>query len=111
MFLIFSYTPGTFTSHNFFKSFANSKISELGLYNPLILYDKTNDYMLMNICSFKNKIDLYEWVSHLTGGFSEPYTFGERMAKWAKLNYPYYDVVHDNQTLAYGLLYEVRVKL
>ena len=26
------------------------------------------------------------------------------MAKWAKLNYSNYDVVHDNQTLAYGLL-------
>ena len=53
---------------------------------------------------FKDKIDLYEWISHLTGGFSEPYTFGERMARWAKLNYTKYDVVHDNQTLAYGLL-------
>ena len=26
------------------------------------------------------------------------------MARWAKLNYTKYDVVHDNQTLAYGLL-------
>ena len=40
-------------------SFANSKISEHGLYNSLILYDKTNDYLLMNICSFKDKIDLF----------------------------------------------------
>ena len=40
-------------------SYANSKISEHGLYNSLILYDKTNDYMLMNICSFKDKINLF----------------------------------------------------
>lgn len=40
-------------------SYANSKINEHGLYNSLILYDKTNDYMLMNICSFKDKIELF----------------------------------------------------
>ena len=70
----------------------------------LDLYSYDNPLKAFNLRLFKNKIDLYEWVSHLTGGFSEPYTFGERMAKWAKLNYSTYDVVHDNQTLAYGLL-------
>ena len=70
----------------------------------LDLYSYDNPLKAFNLRLFKNKIDLYEWVSHLTGGFSEPYTFGERMAKWAKLNYSNYDVIHDNQTLAYGLL-------
>ena len=40
-------------------SFVNSKIDEYGLYNGLIDYDKTNDYMLMNICSYKDKIKLF----------------------------------------------------
>ena len=70
----------------------------------LDLYSYDNPLKAFNLSLFKNKIDLFEWISHLTGGFSEPYTFGERMAKWAKLNYSNYDVVHDNQTLAYGLL-------
>ena len=70
----------------------------------LDLYSYDNPLKAFNLKLFENKIDLYEWISHLTGGFSEPYTFGERMAKWAKLNYSNYDVVHDNQTLAYGLL-------
>ena len=70
----------------------------------LDLYSYNNPLEAFNINLFKNKIDLYEWFSHLTGGFSEPYTFGERMAEWAKTNIKKYDVVHDNQTLAYGLL-------
>ena len=70
----------------------------------LDLYSYNNPLKAFNFNLLKNKIDLYEWISHLTGGFSEPYTFGERMAKWAKYNFPKYDVVHDNQTLAYGLL-------
>ena len=70
----------------------------------LDLYSYNNPLEAFNINLFKNKIDLYEWLSHLTGGFSEPYTFGERMADWAKTNFKNYDVVHDNQTLAYGLL-------
>jgi len=40
----------------------------------------------------------------LTGGFSEPYTFGRRVAKYLSKKEHNYDLVHDNQCLAYGLL-------
>jgi len=40
----------------------------------------------------------------LTGGFGEPYTFGRRLVKWFKREQPHYDIVHDNQSLCYGLL-------
>lgn len=49
-------------------------------------------------------IDLFEWWSHATGGFSEPYTFGERMARYVRGTLADYDVCHDNQTLCWGLL-------
>jgi len=49
-------------------------------------------------------IDLFEWWSHATGGFSEPYTFGERMARYVRGTVQDYDVCHDNQTLCWGLL-------
>ncbi|MDP2122746.1 MAG: glycosyltransferase family 4 protein [Parvibaculum sp.] len=49
-------------------------------------------------------IDLFEWWSHATGGFSEPYTFGERMARYVRGTVADYDVCHDNQTLCWGLL-------
>ena len=49
-------------------------------------------------------IDLYEWWSHATGGFSEPYTFCERMARYVRGTVQDYDICHDNQTLGWGLL-------
>ena len=75
-----------------------TKLPSLDLYS----YESILDAFRLSL--FKEPINLYEWLSHLSGGFSEPYTFGERMAVWGKKNYKNYDVVHDNQTLAYGLL-------
>ncbi|WP_237065474.1 glycosyltransferase family 4 protein [Microbulbifer guangxiensis] len=48
--------------------------------------------------------DFFEWWSKLTGGFAEPYTFGRRVARYLHRHGQRYDIVHDNQCLAYGLL-------
>ncbi|RMA80193.1 glycosyltransferase family 4 protein [Umboniibacter marinipuniceus] len=48
--------------------------------------------------------DLSEYLSVATGGFPEPRTFGRRLAKYFRQNKPRYDVIHDNQSLCYGLL-------
>ncbi len=45
-----------------------------------------------------------EWWSKLTGGFVEPWTFGERARRWVLANADNFDVVHDNQTLSDGIL-------
>jgi len=45
-----------------------------------------------------------EWCSKLTGGFAEPYAFGYRMAAYMKRHGAQYDLIHDNQSLSYGLL-------
>jgi len=47
---------------------------------------------------------LYEWTSALTGGFPEPYAFGQRVVRYFEEHDPDYDVVHDNQSLSYGLV-------
>lgn len=52
----------------------------------------------------KTWIDYYEYIAHVSGDFPEPYTFGERMAVYMKDKIDQYDVVHDNQTLCWGLL-------
>jgi len=52
----------------------------------------------------RTRLDVKEWWLHNSGGFPEPYTFGERMAAWAKTRTHDYDIVHDNQTLCWGLL-------
>lgn len=46
--------------------------------------------------------DTFEWWSMLTGGFPEPYTFGRRVNKLIQPGD--YDIVHDNQSLCFGLL-------
>ena len=51
-----------------------------------------------------NRLGCVEWVSKLTGGFAEPWTFGERARNWVLAKAGHFDVVHDNQTLAPGVL-------
>lgn len=48
--------------------------------------------------------DMIEWCSQLTGGFAEPYTFGRRVVRYLRQHGHEYDLVHDNQSLSYGML-------
>ena len=48
--------------------------------------------------------NILEWTSKLTGGFAEPYTFGRRAVKYLREHGRNYDLVHDNQSLSYGML-------
>lgn len=74
------------------------KIPSLDLYahpNP------TRALRAQHLLSFS---DFYEWWSKLSGAFGEPYCFGRRVVKHFKIHAPHYDIVHDNQSLGYGLL-------
>ena len=53
---------------------------------------------------FKSATDLIEWTSKLTGGFAEPYCFGRRVDKYLKRHGHRYDIIHDNQSLSFGML-------
>jgi glycosyltransferase involved in cell wall biosynthesis len=48
--------------------------------------------------------DIIEWCSKLTGGFAEPYTFGRRAVRYLRSHGHEYDLIHDNQSLSYGML-------
>lgn len=48
--------------------------------------------------------NITEWFSKLTGGFAEPYAFGRRVNAYLKQHGQQYDLIHDNQCLAYGML-------
>lgn len=48
--------------------------------------------------------NIIEWTSKLTGGFAEPYTFGRRVVKYLRQHGGEYDLIHDNQSLSYGML-------
>lgn len=54
-----------------------------------------------HLTSFAN---IVEWFSKLTGGFAEPYAFGRRANAYLKEHGHQYDLIHDNQCLAYGML-------
>ncbi|MCF8029689.1 MAG: glycosyltransferase family 4 protein [Desulfohalobiaceae bacterium] len=49
--------------------------------------------------------DLREWLGIVSGGFPEPRIFGERVRDYLLAHWRDYDVVHDNQSLGYGLLH------
>ncbi len=47
--------------------------------------------------------DLVEWLGVVSGYFAEPLSFGMRAYDFIRRNNRY-DIVHDNQTMAYGIL-------
>lgn len=48
--------------------------------------------------------NLIEWFSKLSGGFAEPQAFGRRVLRYLEAHRADYDIVHDNQSLSYGML-------
>jgi glycosyltransferase involved in cell wall biosynthesis len=52
----------------------------------------------------KSLTNIIEWTSKLTGGFAEPYTFGRRAVKYLREHGHNYDLIHDNQSLSFGML-------
>jgi glycosyltransferase involved in cell wall biosynthesis len=73
------------------------KLPSLDLYNPEDLFRVPKVSELMNITN------LIEWLGISTMGFSEPLTFGMRAYKYLKNRFHKYDIIHDNQSLSYGL--------
>lgn len=70
----------------------------LDLYNPNHLF-KVKNYR--DLWSPLNQI---EFLSMCAGGFPEPFTFGRRVYEYLRKKMPSYDIIHDNQCLAYGIL-------
>ena len=68
------------------------------------LFEKTERFSALELKDLKSYTNFFEWFSVLSGGFPEPYTFGRRVVKYIKTQRPAYDLIHDNQSLGYGLL-------
>lgn len=52
----------------------------------------------------KSMTNIIEWTGKLSGGFAEPYCFGRRVESYLEKFGRSYDVIHDNQCLAWGML-------
>lgn len=77
----------------------------------LDLYATPNHIRALRWRHLRSFSDLIEWWSMATGGFAEPYTFGRRVARYLREHRDDYDLVHDNQSLCYGLLQLQRLGL
>jgi len=74
------------------------KLPSLDLYNPDDLF------RVPTIRELTKPVNLIEWLGVSSGGFPEPFTAGVRVWDFMRKNAGSYDIFHDNQCLAYGLL-------
>jgi len=74
------------------------KLPSLDLYNPDELF------RVPSLKELTSPVNLIEWLGVSSGGFPEPFTSGIRVWNFMRKNARNYDVFHDNQCLAYGLL-------
>ncbi|MGP3635867.1 glycosyltransferase family 4 protein [Streptomyces sp. 24-1644] len=70
----------------------------------LDLYRQPDPFRTPGRGEFRDWIDLAEVATMWTGGFPEPLTFSLRARRHLQARRGEFDVIHDNQTLGYGLL-------
>ena len=69
----------------------------------LDLYNAEHPFRVKKVSSLANPLNMYEFLTMCSGRFPEPYTFGVRAYNYLQKNNDKYDIVHDNQCLAYGI--------
>lgn len=70
----------------------------------LDLYAKKRPLLALRPRHLARREDFYEWWAHNVGRFPEPYSFGVRFARWISHHAHRFDILHDNQTLSWGVL-------
>ncbi|MGY1736739.1 glycosyltransferase family 4 protein [Geodermatophilus sp. SYSU D00684] len=70
----------------------------------LDLYREPDPFRTPRPSEFRDPIDVLEWAAMCTAAFPEPLTFTLRAARLLLPRAHEFDVVHDNQSLGYGLL-------
>jgi glycosyltransferase involved in cell wall biosynthesis len=70
----------------------------------LDLYREPDPFRMPRLAELRDRIDLLELATMWTAGFPEPRTFSMRAARLLRGRLGDFDVVHDNQTLGYGML-------
>jgi glycosyltransferase involved in cell wall biosynthesis len=70
----------------------------------LDLYREPDPFRTPRPSEIRDAIDVLEVATMYTAGFPEPMTFSLRAARAIKKRLHDFDIVHDNQTLGYGML-------
>ena len=69
----------------------------------LDLYDPGDPFRVPTLGELSDPINLMEWLGVSTMGFPEPFTFGLRAYLYLKSRLRAFDILHDNQSLSYGI--------
>jgi glycosyltransferase involved in cell wall biosynthesis len=77
--------------------------AELVRLQSLDLYNAQNPFRMPTFMELSNPVNLLEWLSVSSMGFPEPLTFGIRACLHLRRRLASYDVLHDNQSLSYGV--------
>ncbi|MBD9734103.1 glycosyltransferase family 4 protein [Streptomyces sp. H28] len=77
----------------------------------LDLYRQPDPFRTPGRGEYRDWIDALEVATMWTGGFPEPLTFSLRSRRHLRARRGDFDVVHDNQTLGYGLLGDIGAPL
>jgi len=70
----------------------------------LDLYREPDPFRVPHLREFRSPVDVLEFATMCTAGFPEPWTFGKRLLRDHLEALRTFDVIHDNQTLAHGVL-------
>jgi glycosyltransferase involved in cell wall biosynthesis len=76
---------------------------KLSMLPCLDLYNPEDLFRIPSLQELWNPINLIEWLGVSTMGFPETYTFGFRALQYLWNRFHEYDIVHDNQSLSYGV--------
>jgi glycosyltransferase involved in cell wall biosynthesis len=76
----------------------------LSMLDCLNVYDPSHNSGASLFKKLRNPINLIEWLSAATQGYPEPFTFGLRAYQYLNRRLNNYDIIHDNQSLSYGIL-------
>jgi len=76
----------------------------LTMLKTLDLYNPEDLFRTPRLDELKDPINLIEWLDVSAMGFPEPLTFGMRVKKHIKDTKKKFDIIHDNQSLSYGIL-------
>ena len=71
----------------------------------LNIFEEEDRFRSFKMNYLMNPLSLFEWLSVMTGGFPEPYTYGVRVNRYLKKRLGNYQIIHDNQSLSYALLH------
>ncbi len=78
--------------------------TKLTMLNTLDLYNADDPFRTPRIDELRDPISLLEWLDTSAMGYPEPMTFGMRVNRYMKGREKKLDIIHDNQSLSFGLL-------